>query len=643
MNIDVDSEIYADKVKGCWLGKNAGGTLGAPLEQARGQAEPFDVWWYPKLEEGGIPNDDLEMQLVWLQALQEVGPGLSAADLTRYWLDHVGYNFDEYGLSKTNLRLGLTPPVSGSFNNWFVDCMGCPIRSEIWACVAPGNPRVAAWYAYQDAICDHAGGESVYGELFHVAVEAAAFVEDDRDRLIAIGLSYLPESSKTATAIHTVLEAHGEGIDWLGARARVLQAVPHYNAQYSPINLGFEMIGWLYGEDFGDALCKTVNCGYDTDSSGAAIGAILGIVAGASGLPQRWVAPLGETIATNASWGGLRNVPALPASLDELTPLIREQAKRVLAWHATSDRHGDAALEAGETVRALWRRSPQQVTWDNPSVEATVDYLDGPAVRPGSTKRFRVGLANPSADPTVVTATVITPAGWPGGQSQSVQVGAKQQEWLDWEIDVPGRDALVESNRVLVALDVQGRPQPPALPVVLVGAWAARACGPYPLQGSDNLEALNRSQPPEEPSGDLNDPAGRPGDWRELAVAGNELPVASILTEPGVAYLQTFVDCPQAQDVWLGAEANCPVAVWANSHCVLVAPEGHPVRPNYAGDDLHYVTVNLVKGWNELLLKLVWDGTSPRPECFLLLSSADTFHNGLVAVGRTRLPWDRTD
>ena len=28
------------------------------------------------------------------------------------------------------------------------------------------------------------------------------------------------------------------------------------------------MIGWLYGTDFGDALCKTVNCGYDTDSSG---------------------------------------------------------------------------------------------------------------------------------------------------------------------------------------------------------------------------------------------------------------------------------------------------------------------------------------------------------------------------------------
>ena len=129
--VDVASEEFADRLYGCWLGKNAGGTLGGPLEEAWGKSEPFDISWYSELREGGIPNDDLEMQLIWLKALEEVGPALTSRELARYWLDHIGYNFDEYGLSKTNLRLGLEPPVSGSYNNWFKDHMGSPIRSEI--------------------------------------------------------------------------------------------------------------------------------------------------------------------------------------------------------------------------------------------------------------------------------------------------------------------------------------------------------------------------------------------------------------------------------------------------------------------------------------------------------------------------------
>lgn len=307
-SLDLRGDVFRDKVLGCWIGKNCGGTLGTPVEEAWGRAEPFDIWWYPELQSGGLPNDDLEMQLVWLTALVQVGPDLTARDLARYWLDHIGYNFDEYGLSKANLRLGLEPPVSGIFNNWFTDCMGCPIRSEVWACVAPGNPRIAARYAYEDAICDHAGGESVYGELFNVAIQSAAFVVSDRQQLLDIGLSYVPDGSATQRAVLAARNAHAEGLDWKQARERVLAETPSLIAQYSPINLGFQTIGWLYGDDFGDALCKTVNCGYDTDSSGGSIGSWLGIDAGISQLPQRWIEPFGMGLSTNESWGGVRHL-----------------------------------------------------------------------------------------------------------------------------------------------------------------------------------------------------------------------------------------------------------------------------------------------------------------------------------------------
>ena len=62
--IDLSSAEFYDKVYGCWMGKNCGGTLGTPLEKGIGEPEPFDVWWYPRLQEGGIPNDDLEMQQI---------------------------------------------------------------------------------------------------------------------------------------------------------------------------------------------------------------------------------------------------------------------------------------------------------------------------------------------------------------------------------------------------------------------------------------------------------------------------------------------------------------------------------------------------------------------------------------------------
>jgi len=53
----------------------------------------------------------------------------------------------------------LKPPISGAFQNYFVDEMGSPIRSEIWACLAPANPQLAARMAWMDASMDHTGGE----------------------------------------------------------------------------------------------------------------------------------------------------------------------------------------------------------------------------------------------------------------------------------------------------------------------------------------------------------------------------------------------------------------------------------------------------------------------------------------------------
>ena len=66
--------------------------------------------------------------------------------------------------------------------------MDSPIRSEIWACVAPSDPELATSLAWMDSSMDHTGGEGRWGEMFWAAVESVAFVIDDPFTLIDIGL-----------------------------------------------------------------------------------------------------------------------------------------------------------------------------------------------------------------------------------------------------------------------------------------------------------------------------------------------------------------------------------------------------------------------------------------------------------------------
>jgi len=426
--MELTEEDYYNKVYGCWLGKNCGGTLGAPLESGWGKEEMFDVWWYPELKEGGIPNDDLELQLIWLQALEDRGIHIKARDLAEYWLDCVQYNFDEYGLHKTNLKKGLLPPISGYYNNYFKHCMGSPIRSEIWACIAPGLPNIAASYAYEDAIVDHAGGESVYGEMFNAALESAAFLLSDKGKLLEIALSFIPQECETARAIRNAIKAYREGMSWKEARNFVLRSSYSPIAQYSPPNLGFQTIGLLYGKDFGDAICKAVNCGYDTDCTGATLGALLGIILGKGGLPEKWIKPLSDKIITNSSWRGITNVKE-PKNLDELTKRICRIGRKILSFYGersfsfgSVEREKRSAvpsisflsksLRANEDIKRLWHASPTKIDFDLHTVLISVDYLNDPVIKAGVAKDFQVTLKNLRLTKLELEASVKAPEGW---------------------------------------------------------------------------------------------------------------------------------------------------------------------------------------------------------------------------------------
>ena len=108
-------ENYLDKVYGCFLGKTVIGTLGAPFE---GVKMPLKLPFLPEMVNTMLPNDDLDLQLAWLHALETVGPKhLNANVLGETWLGWITPHWNEYGICKTNLALGLLPPMSGEVDN----------------------------------------------------------------------------------------------------------------------------------------------------------------------------------------------------------------------------------------------------------------------------------------------------------------------------------------------------------------------------------------------------------------------------------------------------------------------------------------------------------------------------------------------
>lgn len=416
----INRDELRDRIYACFLGKNIGGTLGMPFENEPGM--PPNVTFYTQDISEPTPNDDLDLQLVWLNAIKDRGPkGLSNRVLGEYWLNFIPPHWNEYGICKANMKAGLVPPLSGEYHNsvW-KHSNGAWIRSEIWACMAPGCPDIAIQYAYEDASVDHGGGEGTNAALFTAAVESAAFVVSDRDELIRIGLSKMPPDCRVARAIKVALESYKQGKTWQEARAAVVadsEDVGPYNAA---MNLGFITIGWMYGEgDFGKSICTAVNCGDDTDCTAATLGAIFGIILGKGGIPKEWAEPIGDKLVTSSID---RCSADFPRTLTELTEDVMWQVPHMLAAHKANvdvspgktDLTGIdvSALSDQAIAKVIWNRSPYAVSYDLVHTRVTLDYGREPDIVVGEPFTLKITLESLLPDSRHIELRWHLPDGW---------------------------------------------------------------------------------------------------------------------------------------------------------------------------------------------------------------------------------------
>ena len=306
-----DNEIKK-KILGCWTGKNIGGTLGGPYE---GRPGTRNLTFYDPVPTEPLPNDDLDLQVLFLEYLLKHYRGSFGPDLLRQaWESHCEFPWDEYGICRRNSQLGLKGADVGSIDNWFSDGMGAAIRTELWACIAPGNPDRATGFAWADAVCDHCA-DGAWAEIFITAIESMAFVESDKMKLIECGLSYIPANTRVYGAVRFAMQEWEKQHDLMAVRHALVKQFGTSNFTDVAANMGIIVLSWLDGgDDFGRSICNAVNCGLDTDCTCATLGSILGII-NPDSIPQKWKAPIGEEVKLSPGICGITP----PKDMDELT------------------------------------------------------------------------------------------------------------------------------------------------------------------------------------------------------------------------------------------------------------------------------------------------------------------------------------
>jgi len=310
-----------DKLRGAWLGRAIGCTLGAPVEnwpivdmeqiaKQTGMPFPPEDYWpdHPRSDDvrygksrmaeylkGGMScvpvDDDVTYTLLGLLILEEYGPDFTTDDVGRAWIQYLPMACTAEDVALRNLKKGVPASKAGAKDNPFQEWIGADIRSDPWGYAAPGWPEKAAEFAWRDAYLSHRHN-GIYGAMFFAATIAAAFAEDTPGGAIAVGLTEIPENCRLAHDIHWAIDVAPSLKDWRSAREAVDERFRGMHAVHTNNNACLTVFGLLLGGmDFTKTIGITVAMGLDNDCTAATAGSILGAIIGAKNIPAHWWKP----------------------------------------------------------------------------------------------------------------------------------------------------------------------------------------------------------------------------------------------------------------------------------------------------------------------------------------------------------------
>lgn len=321
-----DEAVTRDKVLGGWLGRVAGCRLGRPIEgtplgfrkeQVRQYLQSRDLWPIPGYFDSGEPmcaidptlpkpfpgmirDDDIDYVLLNLLMLERFGSEWTHSNARETWTRHLSRDF-VYAAGRAaydNFCIELKVPQTATWGNPCRQSLGAMIRCDTWGWVCPGSPQKAAELAHRDAVITQTTN-GIYSGMFFASMIAAAFVESDIRRLIKVGLSEVPSTSRFAEAVKFTVDAWNKHGHWDGAIDEVYERYADQYFNHSIINACIVLLGLLSGAgDFEGTIINTVISGFDADCTGATAGSIAGVIIGGDKLPAKWTEPLNDTYET---------------------------------------------------------------------------------------------------------------------------------------------------------------------------------------------------------------------------------------------------------------------------------------------------------------------------------------------------------
>ena len=598
-------EQYLDKVYGCFLGKTVAGTMGAPYE---GIKMPLELAFKPEMINTMLPNDDLDLQVLWLDVAKKYGTDFTSYDLQKCFCENCDYSPGEYAVMRKNYEKGIYPPESGRFcNDFYTEGMGCPIRSEIWACLFPVQPTRAADFSARDGVLDHEG-ESVYAERFFAALESFAFFEEDLDCLIQSALGVVPMEAKIRTLITDTLAWCREYDSVKAVLARILHKYGHPDCTNLFQNIGITLTALMKGNsDLIKTSMDALNCGFDTDCTCATAGAVIGVIRGAKSLIEEY--DLGEVKFVLGVCS--------PDHSDSVYDLSCEIAQ--LGAYLSPD-----VIEDAPDVRFEFEKR-------DPLVFA-VTYPQGPSVSFGQSVPVVLHVTNITESEIVTSLTV---DGW-GTQTAhgiGISAGASLEIPLEFSVDADARE-LYEKNLVHVSYTRVGTEY--GYDFGLSGAAVWKVTGPiWKTDPECTTEALEKVPnywhlfADVQHEGDSNDVVRRfhlnfapdtdteyvTEDVLFCAPDPNGKYVEEVFVQaedsftmddlfgfkgPCTAYLSRVLLCPEDMTVCVQIGHSAPFALWINGE--LIAER--KTCDTWTAENVHVQGVGLKAGENRIVLRL---------------------------------------
>jgi ADP-ribosylglycohydrolase len=314
-------ERYRDKLKGAWLGRCAGCTLGANIEfgsiaemkyLAELDGSDFPMTDYPstvarplvmhygldpakqysKPHMSYVPaDDDLIYTILDLLIFQDYGPDFSTEDVGKAWLKYLPYACTAEYAALENLKKKVPASKTALLDNPWLEFIGGDIRADGWGYIAPGRPEQAAEYAFRESYISHRFS-GIYGTMFVAAAISAAFELDDPEAALLTALTEIPKDCRTAKAVKWAFSMKKKIKNYQQARDAVEKKFSTMSDIHTDNNLCLTIFGlFIGGRDFTKVIGETVAMGMDNDCTAATAASIFGAAYGIGSIPEKWYKP----------------------------------------------------------------------------------------------------------------------------------------------------------------------------------------------------------------------------------------------------------------------------------------------------------------------------------------------------------------